>query len=93
MASPFSQRKSLVWDCTCVDTFAETHLAKAAIGKALQRYLVSPLESLKLVYEIGIPFPDSEGGFYTGLYHYYVAALSDATGPTVDWLMGLGAAT
>ena len=27
---PFSQGRSLVWDCTCVDTFAESHLAKAA---------------------------------------------------------------
>ena len=26
---PFSKGRSLVWDCTCVDTFAETHLAGA----------------------------------------------------------------
>ena len=29
---PFSQGRSLVWDCTCVDTFAGSHLAKSATG-------------------------------------------------------------
>lgn len=28
---PFSRGKSLVWDCTCVDTFAESHLNQSAI--------------------------------------------------------------
>ena len=29
---PFSRGRSLVWDCTCVDTFAESHLINSAIG-------------------------------------------------------------
>ena len=29
---PFSRGISLVWDCTCVDTFAESHLINSAIG-------------------------------------------------------------
>ena len=28
---PFSRGRSLVWDCTCVDTFAESHLVSSAI--------------------------------------------------------------
>ena len=27
---PFKNGKSLVWDCTCLDTFAETHLNDSA---------------------------------------------------------------
>jgi len=29
---PFKNGKSLVWDCTCVDTFAESHLAGSAMA-------------------------------------------------------------
>ena len=28
---PFSRGRSLVWDCTCMDTFAESHLVRSAI--------------------------------------------------------------
>ena len=28
---PFSEGRSLVWDCTCVDTFAEVHLNRSAM--------------------------------------------------------------
>ena len=28
---PFSGRRSLVWDCTCVDTFAGAHLKRSAM--------------------------------------------------------------
>ena len=28
---PFSRGRSLVWDCTCVDTFAEAHLNRSAV--------------------------------------------------------------
>ena len=28
---PFSRGRSLVWDCTCVDTFAESHLVSSAV--------------------------------------------------------------
>ena len=29
---PFSRGRSLVWDCTCVDTYAESHLNSSAVG-------------------------------------------------------------
>ena len=28
---PYRNGKSLIWDCTCVDTFAETHLNDSAV--------------------------------------------------------------
>ena len=41
---PFREGKSLVWDCTCVDTFARTHLINSALSS---RSAATAAEALK----------------------------------------------
>ena len=40
---PFSCGKSLVWDCTCVDTFAESHLVSSAVEAGVRRKYASDI--------------------------------------------------
>jgi len=53
--------------------------------------LAQPLESLKLLQALEIPFPESNGGAQLRPSHVYHAALSETPEATMDWLLSLDA--
>ena len=87
---PFSRGRSLVWDCTCVDTFAETHLAKAAteagsIANGAEDRKRSKYSGLSATYRFE-PIAIETSGVYGGSTGRFVRELSrrlvETTGDT-----------
>ena len=85
---PFREGKSLIWDCTCVDTFARTHLNNSAIearsaataAEALKRTKYSGLSGRYLFEPIAVETTGVYGGTTSSLVRELGRRIVVATG-------------